>query len=83
MANFTIRLLVAHGDLTSPDRTGAVTAPEATFCRGFPFPAGTPQVSILLGTHDNCRAMSIGQDLSADRPEEHSGEAAVTSVTDN
>jgi hypothetical protein len=40
-SEFTIRLLVARGDLTSSARTGAVTVPEAAFCRGFPFPAGT------------------------------------------
>jgi hypothetical protein len=41
------------------------------------------QVSILLCTHDNCGATSMRQDVSADRPKQHSGEAAVTSVTHN
>jgi hypothetical protein len=62
--------------------TCAVTGPRLTLSR-FPVPSSNTQVSIVLGTHDNCGAMSVGQDMSADRPEQHSGEAAVTSVTQN
>jgi hypothetical protein len=39
------------------------------------------QVSMLLRTHDNCGATSMGQDLSADRAQEQSSEPAVTSIT--
>ena len=38
---------------------------------------------MLLRTHDACGATSMGQDLSADRAQEHSGEPAVTSMTHN
>jgi hypothetical protein len=34
----------------------------------FPVPSSHTQVSILLRTHDNCGAMSMGQNVSADRP---------------
>ena len=36
---------------------------------------------MLLRAHDNCGATSMGQDVSADRAQEHSGEPAVTSIT--
>ena len=39
------------------------------------------QASMLLRAHDNCGATSMGQDVSADRAQEHSGEPAVTSIT--
>jgi hypothetical protein len=38
---------------------------------------------MLLRAHDNCGATSMGQDVSADRAQEHSGEPAVTSITHN
>ena len=38
---------------------------------------------MLLRTHDNCAATSVGQDLSADRAQEQAGEPAVTSVIHN
>ena len=41
------------------------------------------QASMLLRAHDNCGATSMGQDVSADRAQEHSGEPAVTSITHN
>ena len=38
---------------------------------------------MLLRAHDDCGATSMGQDVSADRAQEHSGESAVTSITHN
>jgi hypothetical protein len=38
---------------------------------------------MLLRAHDNCGATSMGQDLSADRAQQHSGEPAMTSITHN
>ena len=38
---------------------------------------------MLLRAHDNRGATSMGQDLSADRAQQHSGEPAMTSITHN